>query len=136
MQPIATLALAVFLLMYLMSAIRALVSPASFREAELQFYKTGHPGFFILATFSLGSLSFALVVVHLIFETINPGQAILYFQVVLFEIVMPFHFMPFFRQRMVSTLGQKSQAQYRSLGWKRIAISTAMIALPLIYSAT
>jgi hypothetical protein len=133
MQTIETIALAVFLLMYLMSAVRALTAPMAFREAELSFYKTGKPGPFLLANFVLGSLAFALVVVHLLFETPRIAEGILYFQVVMFEIVLPFHFMPFFRQRMVNTLGKKTADQYRSLGWKRIAIAVVMVAVPLLY---
>jgi uncharacterized protein YjeT (DUF2065 family) len=134
MQTFELLTMVAFLIMYLGSAMRAITSPEAFRQSEVAFYKTGKPGVFEILSFSFTSLAFMLLIAHFVMETAHLGQIVLYAMVILFEIIVPFHFMPFYRDRMVSTLGKKTAAEYRSSGMKRLAIGAIIILLPLIYS--
>ncbi len=134
MQTFELLTMVAFLLMYLGSAFRAIVAPEAYRDAEIAFYKSGKPGVFEIASFALTSLAFILLIVHFVLETAAMGQIVLYAMVILFEIILPFHFMSFYRDRMVSTLGKKTAAEYRSSGMKRLAIGAVIILLPLIYT--
>ncbi|MCB2203972.1 hypothetical protein KQI65_04430 [bacterium] len=133
MQTFELLTLVAFLIMYLGSALRAILTPESYREAEITFYKSGKPGAFELISFAFTSLAFILLIVHFVMETAQVGQILLYAMVILFEIILPFHFMPFYRDRMVSTLNKKTPAEYRSSGMKRLAIGAIIILLPMIY---
>ena len=133
MQTFELLSMVAFLTMYLGSALRAIAMPEAYRQAELAFYKTGKPGVFELISFMLTSLAFVLLVVHFVMEPARLGQVVLYAMVILFEIIMPFHFMPFYRDRMVSSLGKKTAAEYRSSGMKRLGIGAIIILLPMIY---
>ena len=134
MQTFELLTMAVFLLMYAGSALRAILAPDRYREAEVAFYKSGRPALFELIGFVLTGAAFALLIVHFVVETPRLGQALLYAMVILFDIMMPFHFLPFFRERMSSSLKKKTPAEYRSSGYKRLAIAAAIVLIPLIYS--
>ncbi len=133
MQTFEFATMIVFLLMYLGSALRAIAAPEQYRDAELTFYKSGKPAVFELLSFILTGAAFALLIVHFVLEAPHVSQILLYAMVVLFDIMLPFHFMPFFRERMASSLKQKTAAQYRSSGMKRLAIGAAIVLLPLIY---
>ena len=134
MQTFELLTMAVFLLMYAGSALRAILAPDRYREAEVAFYKSGRPALFELIGFVLTGAAFALLIVHFVVETPRLGQALLYAMVILFAIMMPFHFLPCFRERMSSSLKKKTPAEYRSSGYKRLAIAAAIVLIPLIYS--
>lgn len=134
MQPFELLTMIAFLVMYLGSALRAITVPEKYRDAEVEFYKTGKPGLFELVGFLFTSLAFAMLILHFMTENARLGQIVLYAMVILFEIIIPFHFMSFYRTRMVSSLKQKTPAEYRSSGWKRIAIGVVIILLPLLYA--
>ena len=134
MQTFELLTMVAFLIMYLGSALRAITTPEQYRDAEVEFYKTGKPGVFELIGFIFTSLAFALLILHFVTETARLGQIVLYAMVILFEIIMPFHFMSFYRSRMVSSLKQKTPAEYRSSGLKRLAIGGVIVLLPLIYA--
>ncbi|PLX31545.1 MAG: hypothetical protein C0600_05610 [Ignavibacteria bacterium] len=133
MQTFELLTMIAFLIMYLGSALRAITMPDQYRDAEVEFYKTGKPGLFELVGFVFTSLAFALLIVHFVTEPARLGQVVLYAMVILFEIIMPFHFMSFYRSRMVSSLKNKTPADYKSSGLKRMAIGVVIILLPLIY---
>jgi len=133
MQTYEFLAMIVFLVMYLGSAVRAIIAPGAYREAEIAFYKSGKPGIFEQLSFILTSLALAFLVLHFVFETPRLGQIVLYAMVILFELILPFHFMPFYRDRMVRTLQNKSDADYRSSGYRRLVIGAVIVLLPLIY---
>jgi hypothetical protein len=122
-----------FLVMYLGSALRAVAMPEQYRQAELEFYRTGKPGLFELIGFAFTSIAFALLIVHFVTETALIAQIVLYAFVIMFELIMPFHFMSFYRDRMASSLKKKTSAEYRSSGLKRIGIAALIILLPLIY---
>ncbi|MBN1448232.1 MAG: hypothetical protein JXA28_09905 [Bacteroidetes bacterium] len=134
MQTFELLTMIAFLTMYMGSALRAIVAPGAYREAEIAFYNTGKPGIFEIFSFSLTSLALGTLVAHFVLETAHVGQIVLYAMVILFELILPFHFMPFYRDRMVRTLKNKTDADYRSSGYKRLAIGAVIILLPLIYS--
>lgn len=133
MQTFELLTMIAFLTMYLGSALRAIVSPADYRQAEIAFYKTGRPGAFELISFALTTLALAFLIIHFVLETASLGQILLYAMVILFELILPFHFMPFYRDRMMRTLQQKTDADYRNSGYKRLAIGTVIILLPLLF---
>lgn len=133
MQTFELLTTIVFLLMYAGSALRAIIAPERYREAELAFYRSGKPALFELLGFVLTGAAFALLIVHFVVETPRLGQLLLYAMVIIFDIMLPFHFLPFFRERMAGSLKQKTPDQYRNSGYKRLAISAAIIILPLIY---
>lgn len=133
MQTFELLTMIAFLTMYLGSALRAIIAPGSYRQAEINFYRTGKPGVFELLSFALTSLALALLIVHFVLETAHLSQIVLYVMVILFEVILPFHFMPFYRDRMVKTLKNKSDSDYRNSGLKRLAIGAVIILLPLIY---
>ena len=133
MQTFELYALIVFLLSYVGSALRAIVMPEQFRDSELEFYKSGKPGIFEIANFALTGAAFVLLVVHLVTETPHLYQILLYGMIILFDMMIPFHFMKFFRDRMVGTLKQKTAEQYRSSGLKRLGIAAVIVLLPLIY---
>ena len=134
MQTFELLTMTAFLIMYLGSALRAVITPEAYRDAEIAFYKSGKPGAFELLSFSFTTLAFMLLILHFVMETASVGQIVLYAMVILFEIILPFHFMPFYRDRMVSSLAKKTSAEYRSSGVKRFGIGAIIILLPLIYS--
>lgn len=134
MQTFELLTMTAFLIMYLGSALRAIVAPEAYRNAEIEFYKSGKPGVFEILSFSFTTLAFLLLIMHFVMETASAGQIVLYVMVILFEIILPFHFMPFYRDRMVSSLARKTPAAYRSSGIKRFGIGAIIILLPLIYS--
>ncbi len=134
MQTFELLTMTAFLIMYLGSALRAVITPEAYRDAEIAFYKSGKPGAFELLSFSFTTLAFMLLILHFVMETASVGQIVLYAMVILFEIILPFHFMPFYRDRMVSSLAKKTPAEYRSSGIKRFGIGAIIILLPLIYS--
>ena len=133
MQTFELLTMIAFLTMYLGSAMRAIIAPAQYRESEIAFYKTGRPGAFELLSFVFTMLAFVFLIVHFVLETASLGQIVLYAMVILFEIILPFHFMPFYRDRMVRTLQRKTDSDYRNSGYKRLAIGAVIILLPLIY---
>ena len=133
MQTFEASALILFVVSYLFGALRSYFTPEVYRQEELQFYKSGKPSTMLLVSFLLASAAFVMLIVHFILEDIRIGQLVLYYQVILFEIVFPFHFMPFFRDRMVKTLTKKTAADYRKHGLKRLAIAVVIIALPFIY---
>ncbi|MDT8323585.1 MAG: hypothetical protein RRA94_05715 [Bacteroidota bacterium] len=134
MQTFELLTMVAFLIMYLGSALRAILAPEAYRDAEIAFYKSGKPGAFELLSFSFTSLAFVLLIVHFVLETASAGQLVLYVMVILFEIILPFHFMPFYRDRMVSSLNRKTPGEYRSSGLKRLGIGVIIIVLPIIWS--
>lgn len=133
MQTFELLTMIAFLTMYLGSALRAIVAPSQYRQAEITFYKTGRPGVFELLSFTLTTLALIFLILHFILETASLGQIVLYAMVILFEVILPFHFMPFYRDRMVRTLHNKTDTDYRNSGFKRLAIGAVIIVLPLIY---
>ena len=133
MQTFELATLLAFLVMYVGSALRAIVDPKGYRESEISFYRSGRPGLFELLTFGLTGVALAFLIIHFVLETARVSQILLYAMVILFSIMVPFHFMPFFRERMTSTLRQKTDAQYRSSGYKRLAIAAVMVVIPLIY---
>lgn len=134
MQNFEIATLIVFLTMYAGSALRAILDPKGYRESEIAFYRSGRPGTFELLTFLMTGAALALLIVHFVLETAKVSQVLLYAMVILFDLMIPFHFMPFFRERMASSLKQKSDAQYRSSGFKRLAIAAAIIIIPFIYA--
>ena len=134
MQTFDLLALVTFLLSYAGSALRAVAMPDSFRNAEIEFYRSGKPGVFELLTFGLNGLALAFLVIHFVMETAQWYHALMYAMIILFDLMTPFHFMPFFRDRMVSSLKQKTAEQYRSSGLKRLGIAAVMVLLPLVYA--
>ena len=133
MQTFELLTTVAFLLMYAGSALRAILAPERYREAEIAFYRSGKPAVFELLGFVLTGIAFVLLIIHFVVETPRIGQLLLYAMVIIFDIMLPFHFLPFFRERMSSSLKQKTPAQYRSSGYKRLAIAAAIIVLPYIY---
>ncbi len=133
MQTFELLTLIAFLTMYLGSALRAIIAPAQYRQSEIAFYKTGRPGVFEMLSFGLTSLALVFLIIHFVLESASLGQIVLYAMVILFEIILPFHFMSFYRDRMVRTLQNKTDADYRNSGYKRLAIGAVIILLPLIY---
>lgn len=135
MQPFELLTTIVFLTMYAGSALRAIIAPEAYRAAEILFYKNGKPALFELAAFVLTGVAFLLLLVHFVIETPRVSQILLYGMVILFEVMLPFHFMPFFRERMASTLSAKTPAKYRSSGLTRLGIAALIVLLPLIYGS-
>ncbi len=135
MQTFELATMIVFLIMYLGSALRAIMTPDQFRDAEIAFYKSGKPALFELLSFVLTVAAFVLLIMHFVLETAHLSQSLLYGMVILFDIMLPFHFMPFFRERMSSSLKKKTAAQYRSSGMKRLAIGAAIVLLPIIYGS-
>jgi hypothetical protein len=133
MQTFELLATIVFLVMYAGSAVRAIIAPEQYRDSEIAFYKSGRPALFELTGFVLTGAAFVLLVLHLTLETPLISQLLLYGMVMLFALMLPFHFLPFFRERMASSLKQKSAEKYRGSGLKRLAIAAAIVLLPLIY---
>ena len=133
MQTFELLTTAVFLIMYAGSALRAIIAPEHYRSAEVAFYKSGKPALFELLSFMLTGAAFVLLVMHFVLETPRVSQVLLYGMVILFDLMLPFHFMPFFRERMASSLQQKSAEKYRGSGLKRLAIAAAIVVIPLIY---
>lgn len=135
MQTFEFVTMIAFLVMYLGSAFRAIATPEQYRNAEITFYKTGKPTFFESFSFGLTGAAFVFLIIHFVTESARVSQTLLYAMVILFEIMMPFHFMPFFRERMSSSLKKKTPVQYRSSGLKRLAIGAAIILLPIIYGS-
>ncbi len=133
MQTLELFALIAFLTSYVGSALRAIATPEQYRTSEMEFYRSGKPGWFELVNFALTGMAFVLLVAHFILEIPRVSQILLYAMIILFDLMIPFHFMKFFRDRMVGTLKQKTAAQYRNSGLKRLAIAAAIILLPLIY---
>jgi len=80
----------------------------------------------------MSSVAFVAMVSHFIFETARLGQIMLYAQVTLFTFVLPFHFIGFFRARMKSSLGAKTEMHYRNSGKRKLMIAVIMIILPFI----
>ena len=62
MQTFELLTMIAFLTMYLGSALRAIIAPESYRQAEINFYKTGKPGVFELLAGDGGGRNTAAVV--------------------------------------------------------------------------
>ncbi|MDX9758122.1 MAG: hypothetical protein RBU27_03085 [Bacteroidota bacterium] len=135
MQLFELLTTIAFLTMYAGSALRAIIAPASYRAAEIAFYKSGKPALLELAAFVLTGVAFVFLLVHFIIEIPRVSQILLYGMVILFEIMLPFHFLPFFRDRMVSTLSVKTAEKYRSSGLTRLGIAALIILIPLIYGS-
>jgi hypothetical protein len=133
MQTFELLALVTFLTSYLLSALRAIATPEQYRDREIEFYRSGKPGVFELVSFVLTGLALGFLIVHFVLETPKISQLLLYGMIIIFDLMMPFHFFPFFRDRMASSLKQKTADQYRSSGLKRLAIAALIILLPLIY---
>ncbi|MFZ1731890.1 MAG: hypothetical protein WBQ23_13305 [Bacteroidota bacterium] len=133
MQTFELATMITFLAMYVGSAMRAIAAPDQYRESEIAFYKTGKPAIFELLSFLLTGAAFVLLMLHFVMEKAHMSQALLYGMVILFDIMLPFHFTPFFRERMASSLKKKTASQYRSSGLKRLAISAVIILLPIIY---
>ncbi len=132
MQPVETAALVLFLISYFYSGVRALLTPAGYREEEVRFYSGGGMKFDEYIVFGTGALSFAAVIVHLILETPKVGEIILYGQVAMFVLVLPFHFIGLFKARMVATLKKKTDSAYRNAGLLKLIVGAAMIAAPFI----
>jgi hypothetical protein len=132
MQKYETLTLVVFLVPYLLTAGRAIAMPAQYKEAEIQFYKTGKPALFDLLFFVLSTAAFALLVMHFSTETPRMAQLVLYVLVIMTEATIPLLFFPFLRERTKSTLNRKTTGDYRNAGLRKVAIAAVMIALPLI----
>lgn len=132
MQPLETTALILFLLSYSFSGSYAIIAPDRYRNSEIDFYRSGKPGWQELLVFIPALAAFPVVLLHLIFEVPRLSEAILYGQVVLFVIAMPFHFQAVFRSKMVSTLQKKTDADYRKSGKRKLLIGAVMIALPLV----
>lgn len=132
MQPFETTALCLFLLSYLFSGLYAIFVPDRYRNSEIGFYRSGKPAWQELLVFIPALAAFPVVILHLIFETPKWSEAILYVQVTLFIIAMPFHFQSIFRSKMVSTLQKKTDADYRKSGKRKLLIGAIMIAFPLI----
>ena len=124
-----------FLTMYAGSALRAIIAPEAYRSAEIAFYKSGKPALFELAAFVLTGAAFVLLVIHFVTETPRVSQILLYGMVILFDIMLPFHFLPFFRERMASTLSVKTPEKYRSSGLTRLGIAALIVLFPLIYGS-
>ncbi|MBR9977439.1 MAG: hypothetical protein KFH87_05070 [Bacteroidetes bacterium] len=133
MQTFELLTMVTFLTMYLGSAIRAIVAPDGYRAAEIAFYASGKPALFELAGFLLTGVAFVFLVLHFILEPVQLAQSLLYALVLLITLMMPFHFIRFYRERMTHSLKKKSSAAYRSSGVKRIVIGAAIVLLPYIY---
>jgi hypothetical protein len=133
MQTFELLTMVSFLAAYVAGALRAIVTPELFREREIEFYRSGRPGIFEIWTFSLQGLALGMLAAHFVLETPKVSQILLYGMVIVFDLMIPFHFLPFFRDRMASTLKQKTAVQYRSSGMKRLILAAGIILLPLIY---
>jgi hypothetical protein len=132
MQKFETLTLVVFLVPYLLTAIRAITMPAQYKEAEIQFYKTGKPALFDLLFFVLSSAAFVLLVMHFSTEKARMAQLVLYVLVIMTEATIPLTFFPFLRERTKSTLKRKTTVDYRNAGLRKLAIATVMVALPFL----
>lgn len=132
MQPLEFIALALFLISYAGSGVMSILRTAAFRSSELGFYATGRMQWDLLLVFTTGALSFAVLLLHAIVEGPRLGQTLLYLQSTLFTVLLPLHFSGFFKTRMKSTLAQKGDAAYRSSGWRKLAVSFAMIIVPLV----
>ncbi|MBL0176449.1 MAG: hypothetical protein IPP94_14495 [Ignavibacteria bacterium] len=132
MQKFETLSLILFLCAYLLTAIRAIATPAQYKEAELRFYKTGKPGSFDLLFFALSSAAFAMLLVHFITEVPKLGQLVLYVQIIMTELTIPLNFISFLRDRTKNTLNKKTSADYRNAGLRKFAIAAVMLILPFV----
>lgn len=132
MQPLEFIALALFLISYAGSGVMSILRPAALRSSELAFYARGTMQRDLLLIFSAGALSFVVMLMHMVFEGPRLGQILLYVQSTLFTLLLPLHFSGFFKTRMKSTLSQKGDAAYRSSGWWKLAVSLAMIIVPLV----
>ena len=78
MQTFELLTMTAFLIMYLGSALHAVITPEAYRDAEIAFYKSGKPGAFELLSFSFTTLAFMLLILHFVMETASVGQIVLY----------------------------------------------------------
>lgn len=132
MQPLEFTGLVLFLVSYLYSGFRALVTPEGYREEELRFYTKGGMKTDEIIVFGAGALSFIIVILHAFFETLRIGEILLYAQVIMFVIILPFHFMDLFRGRMVSTLKKKTDKDYKNAGFRKVVISGLMILAAVI----
>lgn len=131
-QPLEITGLVLFLISYLYSGFRAMLTPAGYREEELRFYGKGGMKFDEYLVFGAGLAAFFVVLLHVIFETPRVGELLLYGQVVLFIITLPFHYMDLFRGRMASTLKKKTDRDYKNAGFRKIVVSAFMILAPII----
>jgi hypothetical protein len=132
MQPLEITGLVLFLVSYLYSGFRALLTPEGYREEELRFYSKGGMRMDEIIVFGAGALSFLVVILHAFFETLRVGEILLYAQVILFVIVLPFHFMDLYRGRMVSTLKKKSDKDYKNAGFRKVVVSGLMILAAVV----
>ena len=134
-QPLEITGLVLFLISYMYSGFRALITPTGYREEELRFYGKGGMKFDEIVVFGAGAASFVVVLLHVIFETPRVGEILLYGQVILFVMVLPFHFLSLFRGRMASTLKKKSDKDYKNAGLRKIVVSGLMILAAVIIRA-
>jgi hypothetical protein len=132
MQPFEFIALALYLLSYAGSGIFSLLRTSAFRSSELDFYSKGTIKWDLLFVFATGGLSFIALLLHVVLEGPRLGQILLYVQSTIFAVLLPLHFSEFFKNRMKGVLAQKGEAAYRSSGMKKLAVSLAMIILPLV----
>lgn len=132
MQPLELTGLILFLISYLYAGFRALLTPEGYREEEIRFYTKGGMKADEYIVFGFGLLAFIVVIFHAILEGPRMGQILLYGQVVMFVLVLPFHFMSLFRGRMSSTLKKKTDKEYKSAGTRKIIVSALMILAPII----
>jgi len=133
MQTFEFLTLIFFLLPYITGALRAILMPEQYRNAEIRFYQSGKPHVFQWFTFGFNGLALVFLILHFLLETAQAAQILLYAMVILYELMIPFHFMPFFRDRMVSSLKQKSNEKYRRSGLNHIGIAVVIILLPVLF---
>jgi hypothetical protein len=132
MQPYEFIALALFLVSYAGSGVLSLLRPSAFRASELDFYTRGTMKWDLLLVFVTGGLSFIALVLHVVMEEPRFGQILLYVQSTIFALLLPLHFSEFFKNRMKGVLARKGEAAYRSSGMRKLAVSLAMIILPLV----
>ncbi|MDH7515393.1 MAG: hypothetical protein QHI48_05945 [Bacteroidota bacterium] len=132
MQPFELATLVLFLASYLLPAVRAILRPVSFREAEIVFYKTGKPRLFEILVWVLIGASVVTLIIHFAVEKPRVGQLLLYVMVLMFALVVPLNFVPFLRTRTQKTLNEKSAADYRASGIRKIAVAALIVLLPFI----
>ena len=134
MQPYEIATLSLFAAYSAMQALRALLAPGKYKEAELRFYKTGKPDLFDAAVFVLTGAALVALILHFTAERARLGQLLLYVQVILFAATLPLNFMPFLRERTKSTLNRKSTADYKSSGLKKLVLIAITVLAPFIFT--
>lgn len=130
--PLGMAATAVFVLSYLIASARGLTAPGEYRDAEVEFYRTGKPGGLLIMLFLLNELAFVIAVVHAVTEGVVLGFGLMYAMTAMQSLLLPFHFLPFFRSRMVTSLRLKTESEYRSAALKKLIIAGGMVLFPFV----